>query len=224
LHRRAHLKFQRSRRLEARALQDLFPALVSTRAVVLAPFLDAARVGNPNAYELVVLSCVCAYLRPMSVFEFGTYNGLSTLHFAINSPEQAVIRTIDLDPSDPMRQTDTDDVYYTRNVPVGQHFRGTPEDRKILQIFVNTLEYDPSDLVHSVDLAFVDAGHALDAVQSDSEKALRMLAPGGVILWHDYSFKHHGVYSCLNSLAERLPLYQIDGTSIACYHAPGDSR
>jgi hypothetical protein len=69
---------------------------------------------------------------------------------------------------------------------------------------------------------FVDGSHAYSYVKSDSERALALVRPGGLVLWHDYSGPSHspGVYQALNELAERLPLVRIEGTMLAAYRQP----
>jgi hypothetical protein len=69
---------------------------------------------------------------------------------------------------------------------------------------------------------FVDGSHAYSYVVSDSERALRLVSPGGLVLWHDYAGPRHspGVYRALNELAERLPLVRITGTALAVYRRP----
>ena len=38
-----------------------------------------------------------------------------------------------------------------------------------------------------MDLIFIDADHTYNAVVNDSNKAMEMLRPGGVLVWHDYT-------------------------------------
>ena len=72
------------------------------------------------------------------------------------------------------------------------------------------------------DLVFVDGSHAYSYVVSDSEKALQLVAPGGLVLWHDYAGPRHakGVFRALNELARRIPLVRIEGTTLVAYRKP----
>ncbi len=71
------------------------------------------------------------------------------------------------------------------------------------------------------DLVFVDGSHALSYVLSDSRKALRLVRPGGLVLWHDYRGPMlPGVYEGLNQLARELLLVHIAGTSLVAYRRP----
>jgi hypothetical protein len=60
------------------------------------------------------------------------------------------------------------------------------------------------------------------AEYSASGKALRLVRPGGLVLWHDYAGPRHasGVYRALNELAARLPLSRIQGTTLVAYRRP----
>ena len=71
-------------------------------------------------------------------------------------------------------------------------------------------------------MRFVDGSHAYSYVVSDSRKALRMCAPGGLILWHDYRGprRARGVFRGLNELARDLPLVHVAGTSFVAYRKP----
>jgi len=215
--------FNRSRRLEDRELEQLFSGISECRGTIQAavPLLDG--IGNVQPYELIVISTICKYLNPDLVFEFGTFNGLTTLHLAMNSPAAAQIVTIDLAPDDGRRQLINDDTYYIKDNCVGVMFQDTPERAKIEQIFGDTTTFDQVAYKGKADLIFIDAGHEYELVRSDTEKALDMLAPNGVILWHDYVFSHYGVYTWLNELSHSIPLYSIPKATLVCYRRSDSS-
>ncbi|MEX2287791.1 MAG: class I SAM-dependent methyltransferase [Planctomycetaceae bacterium] len=58
---------------------------------------------------------------------------------------------------------------------------------RVCQIYCDSQEWDianfPSDFFDSV---LIDGGHQPEVVLSDTRKALRVLRPGGLILWHDF--------------------------------------
>jgi hypothetical protein len=41
--------------------------------------------------ELAVIAIICRWLKPSVVFEFGTFNGRTTLNLAANTPAEAKI-------------------------------------------------------------------------------------------------------------------------------------
>lgn len=215
--------FNHSRRIQDRELEQLFPGISECRGLIQAAVPPLNGIGNVQPYELIVISTICKYLNPDLVFEFGTFNGLTTLHFAMNSPESAKMVTIDLDPDDARRQLINDDTYYIKDNCVGLMFQGAPESAKIEQIYADSMTFDQLDYKGEADLIFIDAGHEYELVRSDTEKALDMLAPNGVILWHDYVFSHYGVYTWLNEISHSIPLYSIPNATLVCYQHSNSS-
>jgi hypothetical protein len=56
---------------------------------------------------------------------------------------------------------------------------------------------------------------------SDTEKALKMIAPGGIILWHDYRGPRQtqDVFKALNLLSKKMKLFHIKETSLVAFKA-----
>lgn len=215
--RSAFYRFERLRQLPKKSIIDAFPDAENTRCVIDYSSAINSVLGNIDASELTTLSALCAYLSPETIFEFGTFDGRTTLHLALNSPPSARVITVDLHPDDPIRSIASDDTFYTGNVVVGHHFRGTDAEKKIEQIYSDTTKYDHSALKNKVGMVFVDAGHTYELARSDSKKALEMVRSGGVVLWHDYSFGHPGVYNWLHELSQSIPLINLVGTSLVCH-------
>jgi hypothetical protein len=65
---------------------------------------------------------------------------------------------------------------------------------------------------------YIDASHSYSYVKSDTEAALRMLAPGGTIVWDDYTY-YPGLYAYLNELGTDLdkPILHLLETRLAVY-------
>jgi hypothetical protein len=49
---------------------------------------------------------------------------------------------------------------------------------------------------------------------------MRMVKPGGLVLWHDYGPGCHGVFRALNELSRRLPLVHVAGTTLVAWRRP----
>lgn len=220
----AQSRFNLSRRIQDKGLDELFPGISDSRVLIRDAVRAPGNMGNVQPHELIVLATICKHLKPSLVFEFGTFDGLTTLHFAMNSSPTARILTIDLDPADPRRKQINDDTYYIADHSVGLMFQDTDESSKIEQLYGDTMTFPHDRLKGQADLIFIDAGHEYEMVRSDTERALEMLAPGGAILWHDFVFTHYGVYTWLNELSDSLPLFSIPNTTFVCYHAssPGN--
>ncbi|HEY2961170.1 MAG TPA: class I SAM-dependent methyltransferase [Pyrinomonadaceae bacterium] len=192
--------------LPQRPLSEMFPGvefvLVSTPVSELYRPRDMV-VPLP---ELLTLAAICRYTKPKRIFEIGTYTGSSTLVMSLNAPHETEILTLDLAPGE----------------TIGSAFRNTTQSARIQQLYGNSLTFDYTPYNGTVDLVLVDANHSYECVKSDTEKALALLRPGGVIVWDDYRWldihsECSGVTLFLNEFQATRPLYSIAGTRFAIY-------
>jgi hypothetical protein len=56
-------------------------------------------------------------------------------------------------------------------------------------------------------------------VRNDSEKALKILDPGGSIVCQDYGAQWEGVFQYLVELSAKLSMVHIAGTSLVLYRS-----
>ena len=99
-------------------------------------------------------------------------------------------------------------------------YSGTPVEHKITQLFRDSKRFDETPYLKQCDLIFIDGSHAYSYVKNDTEKGLRMLKEGGLLLWHDYRYRNletRGVRQYLDELSETLPLIRLDETTIVAY-------
>jgi hypothetical protein len=208
------LRFRLSKKLTDRDPQEVWPG-INNVAVTLRPF--SGRFGNLKRYELMVLCAVAKYTAARAVFEFGTFDGLTTWHLAANSDPDARVWTLDLPLHHPARRAP----YYDRGVgkiqgiTVGQHYQGTSEAGRIQQLYEDSLLFDPQPFHQQMDFCFIDASHEYEHVCRDTENALKMVRAGGVIFWHDYSRWWPGVQKCLDDLSGALPVFRVAETALA---------
>lgn len=181
--------------------------------------------GSVPPHELEVICKIVRYKKPHTILEFGTYEGDTTLRLGANS--QAEIYTFDLPPegykdyTKPLVKDPELDVY---PVTPGIKFHGTPWAHRIHQIFADTQTYDFSQFYGKFDVVFVDACHHYEFVLHDSINALKMIRPGGVIIWHDYAPYAPGVMQALNKISKKFLLLHIEGTSLAVYCSQQDIK
>ena len=186
--------------------------------------------GGTSDAEAWILSVLAK--RAKRMFEFGTCTGKTTYLWARNSPLDAQVVTVTLPPDHLGEYTqesgdDPRDVQHALRESSHIYFlySGTPVAAKIKQLYSDTKTLDVSPWAGSCDLVFVDGSHAYSYVVSDGAKALELVAPRGLVLWHDYKgpVLAPGVYRALNELAKRLPLVRIEGTTLVAYRRPPDA-
>jgi predicted O-methyltransferase YrrM len=162
-----------------------------------------------------------------AVFEFGTATGKTAYLLARNSPEDALVMTLTLAPGAAADyRHEAGDSAIARTTALDESsfgaylYSGTDVEAKVRQLYGDSKAFDHEPYRGSVDLVFIDGAHAYSYVLSDSRKAFEMLAPGGIIVWHDYK-KRSGpprdVYRALNQLAGKRRLVRLAGTHMVAH-------
>jgi predicted O-methyltransferase YrrM len=186
--------------------------------------------GGTSDAEAWILAVLAKDARLM--FEFGTCTGKTAYLWARNSPPDAHVVTVTLAPEhlgDYARESTDDPLDVQFALKESSHtdflYSGSDVAGKTEQLFSDSKRLDVTPWAGRCDLVFVDGSHAYSYVVSDSERAIRLVAPGGLVLWHDYAGPRHapGVYRALNELAARLPLARLEGTTLVAYRRPVES-
>lgn len=174
--------------------------------------------GNVSVHELVVLAQLVRSRSPQRIFEIGTFDGRTTLTLAANSPDSAVVHTLDLPSSmSSAFELAPHERKYVDKVASGARVHRSEFAGKVRQLLGDSATFDftpyPSDFV------FVDGSHAYEYVVSDSHKARAMIGDGpGTIVWHDYG-EWADVTRALNELQRTNPSFRdlthVAGTSLA---------
>ena len=180
--------------------------------------------GGTSDAEAWILATLAR--RAALMFEFGTCTGKTAYLWARNSPPEAEVVTITLRPEDRggYHRTGGDDAHDTDAALAESNFArflytGTDVERKVTQLYGDSKAFDTTPWRGRCDLVFVDGSHAYSYVLSDSRKALELVKPGGLVLWHDYGGPRHstGVYRGLNELAEEVELVHVQGTRLVAH-------
>jgi predicted O-methyltransferase YrrM len=177
--------------------------------------------GNVTLEELVVLIAAVAERMPEHLFEFGTFDGRTTLNLAANAGPEARVWTLDLPQThlaDARFDIESREAKYVLKPVSGGRFANTPDARKITQLLGDSATFDYGPYVGRMDFVFVDASHAYEYVMNDSRNALSLIGRrNGIIFWHDYS-AWDGVTRALNELFESAPAFAdlkwIEGTTL----------
>jgi hypothetical protein len=196
--------------------EQLFPGLFHQKVSLLDL---GSRPGGTTFFETYLMACLIKSLNARTIFEFGTFEGRTTLQLASNSPDDATIYTLDLPEN--VSSTRFERLFPNeagfRSLPVGGLFHSQVESRKIKQLLQDSAVVDYTPLHAKVDFIFVDGDHGKEYVKSDSESAFSMISQDGVVIWHDYGSRWKDVAIYLHELAGKRRLYHLRGTSLVIY-------
>jgi hypothetical protein len=206
--------------------QAAWSELLSSRPIRLVE--TGKRNGNVNLSEVALLGAAAAGVAPGSeIIEIGTFDGRTALNLAVNAPDGVVIATLDLPANQPTAfPIEASERQYVEKPSSGDRLRSChPRWRaaasRVVQLFGDSATYDWSPHHGRAGLVFVDGSHTYDYAGRDSETAMRLVRPRGVVLWHDYGV-WPGVTQALQELEARhnLGLRHIRGTSLVFWRAP----
>ncbi|MBI5830162.1 MAG: class I SAM-dependent methyltransferase [Chloroflexi bacterium] len=160
---------------------------------------------NDSPYDDVAPVCLLAVSKQARrVLEIGTCRGRTTLSLALNLPSAAIV-TYDIAPN------------------AGAYLRGHPLAARI-EMRVKDIHTDVARLRSEppYDFIYVDGDHMGENPRRDSELAFSLLAPKGMIVWHDYA--NWGWALGLNTVPETLAefartrdIVAIERTVLAAY-------
>jgi predicted O-methyltransferase YrrM len=178
--------------------------------------------GNTTLLEQLVILGLAKQRGVRAVFEFGTFDGKTAANLAATLGPDAEILTIDLpahqEAALPVEEAEVVYIHKEQSGAKSRHFSN------VFQLYGDTARFDFTHWFGTRDLVFVDASHAYDYVLSDSELALQLLRPDGLLLWHDYGV-WPGVTEALNDLHRADPRFagmkHVEGTSLCFLPLPG---
>lgn len=192
------------------AVEKAFPGLSLERIEVFHPL---PRLGGVSMEELVILCALVRHLRPRRILEVGVAEGRTTLNLAFHSPPEAEIVGLDLPPEAPPAVEEQGADYRQMGLArPGLLLEGHPWAAKVRLVLADSTRIDWRESFGAFDFIFIDGAHDYASVRRDSENALRTIAPGGVIVWHDYG-RAQGVTRCLNELHRSYPLVWLGGVA-----------
>jgi predicted O-methyltransferase YrrM len=184
------------------------------------------RWGAAPPGDQLALAALAAKKNPRRIFEIGTFEGLTSVVFAQNSPN-ATVSTLDLphDKSDIDRTERSAEAHSVKK----QYRSGFLIDEfgcgdRVQRLYGDSALFDFTPFHGTIDFFFVDGAHTEDYAARDTYNAFRCRAQNGWIVWHDCFMA--GVLSVLKRLSRLIPVYQIRDTNIAITTSdlPSDSR
>jgi len=161
--------------------------------------------------DIISLCLICRITKPKIVFEIGTFKGYTALHFAVNTPDDTKIYTLDLPEGvEPELKTTSVD-----RENIKKHKRDF-QNNKIERLFGDSATFDYSPFYGKVDFFFIDGSHSYEYVKSDTLNALKCCHPGSVIAWHDFGRSGvNRVSKWLLEFSKENKIYSIPAGSLA---------
>ena len=165
---------------------------------------------NPPGMALLCRLAASGY---SPVFEFGTFRGNTAYKIAQNL-ESGVVVTLDIPTDDSM--SNIEQASYG-DYTVIEIAKSCP---RIEFLSGNSLTFDFVPHLNRYGLVFVDGGHSYEVCKHDSEAALKIARPNGVVLWDDYGDYWPGVRQALNELAKRVSLVYLQKERVVIHIVP----
>lgn len=222
-----HAAFEMRDSMPVVELVDLnqFLGCAEDRELILPPvgLIHGAGLGFVGPYAL--LATIVGALQPRKILETGTFRGMGALAMALNAPN-AEIYTVDLpdevggEDAKTLSRGDKEWVRLSQGLK-GAAFIGHPVESRIHQIWADSLTMDVRQFIDVADFCFIDGGHSYECIKADTENALKVLSPNGVIVWDDYNWFLEDVNRYLLELTRKLPLKRIFGSQFVIYRREG---
>jgi predicted O-methyltransferase YrrM len=197
------LTFEASKALERvplASVAEFFPGS-QVGPISIAPESLDRQVGQVRLDEEVQIGLTVQALEARRIFEIGTFEGGTTRFLADKAGEGAEVFTLDFPQGA--------EVAWASRAQIGAKFRGLAVESRITQLFGDSLKFDFSPYERSIDLVFVDAAHDYPHGLADSRTALRLVKPGGVVLWHDFTPYFPGLVHGIIEATAGLPLKRL---------------
>lgn len=177
---------------------------------------------TPLLLETAVLLALTKLVCPRTFFEFGTFLGIETLNIAANLPPEARLYTLDLDEKslEGLEQDDNDKPLTTIHMSMQDKlaFLGSSCEAKITRLYGNSNKFDCSPFFRRIDMVYVDGGHDLQTLTSDTSNAYKMLNQdhAACIAWHDFGNpKCPAVGPYLSGLKSPNEIFHVEETMLA---------
>ncbi|MCX6165963.1 MAG: class I SAM-dependent methyltransferase [Ignavibacteriae bacterium] len=176
-----------------------------------------SKYGSMTLEEIYNIALLVKQINPKSIFEFGTFIGVTTLQMALNSEDETKIYTLNLSSKEDETMYAIGDSDEERNLPMlqpGDRFKNSKQSEKITQLYGDSAVFDYNPYENSIDFILIDASHEYDYVKNDTINSFKMLKNGGMLVWHDYP-NAPGVYRYINEIAPKIKIFHIKETHIA---------
>jgi predicted O-methyltransferase YrrM len=207
--------------------------------LVAMPFPPSV-LGSIPVFDALMLAGIVKVVNPKRVLEFGTFLGYSTRVIIENSENNCDVVSIDLPHGSErgslsLEVTESalhsnpnlnDDFLRQYQFVNGPRFLNNLSDEQIKRLHLikaDSRKVDATELVKKAgghfDLIFVDGGHDMETISSDTALAIQVANKNATIVWHDYgSTIHTSVTEFLMGISVSRRIIPIAGTLLAMSH------
>ncbi len=186
--------------------------------VVLPPRRHLEKPGGQTLEGLVFLAGLVRALNVSSVFEIGTFDGVTTWTLARNM-SSGVVNTLDLPAGERAELSLEESDEEVRGLVSDHVYDELPHPASIQQHWGDSASFDFSEWNGACDLVYIDGAHSEPYVENDTRNAFKMLSERGAIVWDDYWRQVDGVPNVLHRIAAPRPR-RIPGTRLVVHLTP----
>jgi predicted O-methyltransferase YrrM len=193
---------------------------IGAAPVTLPPARNLGGEGSQTTEGIIFLASLARSIDARTVFEIGTFKGVTTWALAENIAEDGTVHTLDLpyDRGAALQLSELDEA--NRRRPPERLFESVHPKAKVEQLWGDSATFDLTPFHGRCDLVYIDGAHTREYVESDTRNALTMLSERGAIVWDDYWRQEPGVRDVLESLPLR-PLFRIPRTRLVVHLTDG---
>lgn len=188
-----------------------FPLVLPPRSWLLA--------GNQTWIGLAQIVGLAKALEAQTIFEIGTYNGVTALVVARNLP-RVTVHTLDLPPetTPQLAVSESDPGNFSRFAR--RAYEGQPEGDRIVQHLGDSATFDFSPYFGTCQLVYIDGAHSYEYVANDTRIAIKLLSSNGTIVWDDYWRRVPDVARFLHA-SKIQGLYRLPDSRLVCWPSAG---
>ena len=161
--------------------------------------------GMTHSNDYLALGSVALARQPTTIFEIGTYLGVTSDFFLSLLPEVRIVSIAYVSPFPRLFGQNFNNSELRRS-EVGSAVKASNRNR-FIQLYGNSHKLLSDDLLTDFgpfDLIFIDGDHSREGVIQDTELARSVLSEKGAICWHDANPKEH--YQEVREYLEEMPL------------------
>ena len=171
--------------------------------------------GNAPLCDVQAIALLVKRQQPLKLFEFGTFTGQTSLVLMLNASDKSKLWTLDLPQ---ISRESIVGLQWERDIEeaaVGSSFRNHECSGRIVQLLEDSLTFDVTPYINTMDLVYVDACHDYKHVKSDTEKAVQMCKNGGIVVWHDVNPGCPDVMRLVGEIGKTETVTVVSDTNVA---------